>query len=82
MPEVNVQAEYTLFGYTQVDIPEGKEIKDVFIKWDTVHIVFTDETKQTFENVNFSYEDGDTKRPDHISIYDEDYEEQLYDAFG
>lgn len=77
MPSINIEATYALYGYAVADIPEGKEIKDVYIKWNDVLIEFTDGTEMTFD-VHFSYEDGDTKRPDHIRVFDEDYRDEIY----
>ena len=82
MPLVNIQTEYTFMGYSQIEIPEGKEIEDISIKWNSATIKFTDGTSIEIDDLNMSFEDGDTKRPDYIKVLDEDDNNELYEKSG
>lgn len=78
---IHIEATYSMYGTDVIEIPEHKEIEDVYIKWDTALIKYTDGSEEKFE-LELSYEDGDTKRPDNIRVFDEDYNLELYERSG
>jgi|TARA_B100002003_G_scaffold236372_1_gene252282 hypothetical protein len=75
---IKVETKYEVWGYTEVELPEGKtsdDIKEMYMKWGHGSIVFKDGT--TLEEY-FYEEEGDDheyyKRPK--ELYFEEIEEE------
>ena len=52
---------------------EGDEVKDWWVKYDTLHVVFKDETREELEiEARCSALEDDLKRPDHTYICNDD----------
>jgi hypothetical protein len=63
-----------------IDLPKDKtwnDVEDWFIKWDTIHLFFKDGTSEEIELHSDGLEAIDWKRPDSVTIYDEDAETEL-----
>jgi len=77
---IRVDTQYTISYETEIDLPEGKtwgDVKDWYIKYHSLSVVFNDETTEEYNLDSDSWEDS--KRPDGIQIYkiDEDGDEEL-----
>jgi hypothetical protein len=81
---IEINASYCTSAVARVALPDGttwNDVKDWFIKWDTLHIKFEGETKWA-EYPLESHSDADStdwKRPSSVSIHpvvgdDVDYE--------
>jgi hypothetical protein len=68
---INVTVSYMMTGNATLDLPDDRTWADVqtwFIKWDTLHITWTDGTLWSGDlNTNFS-EGVDCKRPASVCI--------------
>jgi hypothetical protein len=80
--KVNVYAYYSNCSITEVELPEGKTWDDVdysHVKWGTLYITWRgSETPEEFPLSDEEVE-GDHKRPDSITVFDEDHVEILYE---
>jgi len=78
MNKYTITGIYSAATKGTVTFPEGKswnDVKDWYVKWDTLHVQFKDAT----EWVDFPMDSGtdeiiDWKRPDSVSVYPESEE--------
>ena len=79
--KVNVYAYYSNCSITEIELPEGKTWDDVvysFVKWGTLYITW--KGSETPEEFPLSEEClCDYKRPDTITVLDEDHVEIIYE---
>lgn len=65
-----ITAAYTVYSDFDVDGMDWEPVQDYYIKNDQLHIIFKTGMEISLLPDNSDY---DTKRPDSISLYDEDW---------
>ena len=71
--EIRVDTKYEVWGYTVVELPEGKtsdDIKEMYMKWGHADIEFKDGTSMNV--IEEVVEDEYFKRPYCITLWDEE----------
>ena len=75
--QITVSASYTCVSTGSVDLSPKTwgDVKDWYIKWDTLHVQFEgDESWVEFGIESDSLDGVDWKRPDHVDIYEGEFE--------
>ena len=75
MNKYTISATYSAGTNGTVTFPEGKswdDVKDWYVKWDTLHVQFKDSTEWEEMPLESGVDDIiDWKRPDSVSVYPE-----------
>jgi hypothetical protein len=73
--QITISASYTCVATGSVDLKTWGDVKDWYIKWDTLHVQFEgDESWVEFGIESDSTDGVDWKRPAHVDIYEGEFE--------
>lgn len=84
--QIAIECDYTVTSYDVIDLPEDKtwdDVTDVFVKWGTLFLTFSDKSQLEKELRVLSWDTLDMKYPATERVYatdtngDADYDNQL-----